>query len=104
MGLERFSVKNRPNLYVFQENFTGNIVYIRLFSNDAAGMEKLKESPYKNHPEPPDSLPFSCVLLVVHGVEKPSTDVSESLISMLEKKLNSKTQTEIQDILFKVGI
>lgn len=102
-GLERFSVKNRTNLYVFREQKTENVVYLRLFPNDPKILEQFNKFPYRNRPDPPpDSRPHSHVLLAVHGVEKPSDEITELLLNVLEKKLNARILKEIQDVLVKV--
>lgn len=78
-------------------------MYLRLFSNDSTTMEQFKKFPYNSCPEPPsDSRQYSHVLLAVHGVEKPSDEITELLKNLLEKKLNSRILSEIQDVLLKV--
>ncbi|KAI6184934.1 Protein SZT2 [Aphelenchoides bicaudatus] len=103
LGLERFAVRNRTNLYVFREQSTQNVVYLRLFPNDSRILDQqFKESPYKSCPEPPSgSRLYSHVLLAVHGIEKPTDEITTLLKDLLVRKLNSRILQEIQDVLSK---
>jgi hypothetical protein len=91
-------------MFVFREQETQNVVYLCLFPNDPEILKQFKEPPYKTQPEPPpDSRLYTHVLLAVHGVEKPSNEITKLLRNMLEKKLNARILQEIQDVLAKVS-
>jgi hypothetical protein len=103
MGLERFSVKNRSNLYVFRETHNGNVVYLRLFANTPQALKEFKDAKKQPIP-PPHSRNNSHVLLAVYGVEKPSDEITELLKNVLEKKLHARILNEIQGLLLKVSL
>ncbi|KAI6221740.1 Protein SZT2 [Aphelenchoides besseyi] len=102
LALERFAVKNRQNLYVFREQKVDNVVYLRLYANEPETFRVFTLPPYTQSPSmPANSRPHSHVLLAVHGVEKPSDEITDLLRKMLERRLDTRTLTEIQDLLLK---
>ncbi|CAD5211766.1 unnamed protein product [Bursaphelenchus okinawaensis] len=102
MGLEQFAVRNRPNMYVYKEQ-NGNVIYMKIFSCDESQLSSEFENVTadKRPQMPLRSRPGSHVLWAVYGIQNPSQDVAEGMRDMLQKKLDTKTLEEIQNVLSK---
>lgn len=97
--LEKFSVRNRNNLYVFKES-SGNVAYMRIFSNEESIVSNIINKSKEWRDEVRSKI-GSYILLAVFGVRPPGDEISVRLRDVLQKRLDISTLEEVQRALLK---
>uniref|UniRef100_A0A183C3E2 SH2 domain-containing protein n=1 Tax=Globodera pallida TaxID=36090 RepID=A0A183C3E2_GLOPA len=100
LGLEGLAVRNRSNMYVYKER-NGNVVYLRLHATEESILGNIPGGNCSDWEEEVRKRSHNCILLAVHGVRPPGEEITEQLMNVLQRRLNSRTLEEIQNALLK---
>uniref|UniRef100_A0A914GZY5 Uncharacterized protein n=1 Tax=Globodera rostochiensis TaxID=31243 RepID=A0A914GZY5_GLORO len=100
LGLEGLAVRNRSNMYVYKER-NGNVVYLRLHATEESILGNIPGGNCADWEEEVRKRSHNCILLAVHGVRPPGEEITEQLMNVLQRRLNSRTLEEIQNALLK---
>ncbi|KAM3715693.1 KICSTOR complex protein, partial [Dirofilaria immitis] len=98
-GIEQFAVRNRRNLYVYCEDNKRNIFYMQLFASEESFRKRCLHCDTTLIDETIENFQNN-VLLTVHGIHEP-TAVVQSVVDVMQKRLELKVLEELTNILHK---
>uniref|UniRef100_A0A915AZD3 Protein SZT2 n=1 Tax=Parascaris univalens TaxID=6257 RepID=A0A915AZD3_PARUN len=99
-GIERFAVRNRRNLYVFREEGSANVFYLRLHVTEDSVHESARDPSQKQWMTQMSEMMQNNILLTVHGVRQPGADL-QAIIEAMQKRIDVKVLDEITSALQK---